>query len=223
LIRNDSAYWTDEEGIVKVDRTRWEEAQKFESDGWMVHWRCDIDDRSPEHSMLFANYSILPDDLGHVAEYGCGPFTQLRHISTFHKKSFKSVCLIDPLIDSYPNLQNCTYKNGLLCGVSVTTVKSQAEEHIIHNNYDTIICINVLEHVQDVWKVLNNINASLKTGGRLILGERTYDNFDCTKLFDIGHPIRIKTAVIRKYQQNFRVLYNSTSQGYEGYFIGVKK
>jgi len=221
-IRNDSKYWTDAEGIVQVDRQRWEEAQRFESDGWVQYWRDHTDDRSPEHAHLFDQYRAAPSNLQAVAEFGCGPFTQLRYINQVYQKQFFSAVLIDPLVRSYLDLPHCTYKNGSLCNVPIQMVSSQAEEYQVSGMFDTVICINVLEHVQDAWQVLNNLHAALKPGGHLILGERTYDTFDCTKLFDIGHPIRIKTSVIRKFQERFEVLHNSTAVGYEGYFIGRK-
>lgn len=221
-VRNDSKYWTDEEGIVKVDRQRWEEAQKFESDGWVEYWRGHTDDRSPEHSRLFDGYRAAPANLQAVAEFGCGPFTQLRYINQAIKKQFFSATLIDPLVRAYLDLPHCTYKDGQLSNVPIQMVEAQAEEYQVEDAFDTVICINVLEHVQDAWQVLTNLHSALKPGGTLILGERTYDTFDCSKLFDIGHPIRIKTSVIRKFQEHFDVLHNCTQPGYEGYFIGTK-
>jgi len=221
--RNDLGYWTEEEGIVKVDRTRWEEAQKFEGDGWLQYWRGQTDDRSPEHAGLFNKYEAVPSNMQVVAEFGCGPFTQLRHINGVYNKQFFSATLIDPLVTSYLDLPNCTYRTGQLCNVPIQMVPAQAEEHEVEEMYDTVICTNVLEHVQDAWKVLDNLHKSLKPGGCLILGERTYNTYDCSVAFDIGHPIRIKTSVIRKYQERFDVLHNSDKPGYEGYFIGIKK
>lgn len=216
--RNDKKYWTDEEGIVKVDRVRWEEAQKFEHDGWISHWRDHQADRPMDHYKLFDGYAAVPNDIGMVVEFGCGPFTQVKHIVEFGNRNFSSATLIDPLIDAYPSMPHCTYKDKFLLRRPVELIKSQAEEFVRPNFYDTVICINVLEHVQDAWVVLNNLHSTLKTGGLIILGERTYDDFDCSVLFDIGHPIRIKSSVTNKFRDRFDVLFGSI-----GYFIGRKK
>lgn len=216
--RNDKQYWTDEEGIVKVDETRWREAQEFERSGWIDYWCNESSDRPMDHYNLFDGYKSVKMNLGVVAEYGCGPFTQVKHIVEFGNRTIDGITLIDPLIEHYPSMQHCTYKNGLLLNRPVERILNQAEKFIRPNYYDTAICINVLEHVQDAWSVLNNIYNNLKIGGTIILGERTYDDFDCNTLFDIGHPIRIKSSVTNKFRSNFHVLFGNT-----GYFIGIKK
>lgn len=217
-IRNDKHYWTEEEGIVRVDESRWREAQEFERSGWIEHWRNDSADRPMDHYNLLDGYKSVKQNLGVVVEYGCGPFTQIKHIAEYGKRNIDGITLLDPLIEHYPSMPHCTYKNNMLLGKPVERIASQAEKFLRPNYYDTAVCINVLEHVQDAWIVLNNIFTNLKVGGTLILGERTYDDFDCNSLFDIGHPIRIKSSVTDKFRSNFEVLFGTT-----GYFIGIKK
>jgi len=215
---NDKKYWNDKEGIVKVDYDRWLQAQKFEKDGWTEYWYNCRDDRPMEHYNLFNSYSDVPHDIGAIVEFGCGPFTQLKHIIEFGNRQFSSITLVDPLINDYLNMDNCTYKDNSLLGCPVEFFNCQAEKFTRSNYYDTAICINVLEHVQDVLAVLDKLHDTLKTGGLIIFGERTYDDFNCDALFDIGHPIRIKSCITDEFKKRFNILFDNV-----GYFIGIKK
>lgn len=222
---NDKQYWSDRLGIIKIDESRWSIAQKFEIEGWSRHWSDHVDDRSTEHDGIFNEYKCVDKNLGDVVELGCGPFTQVRHLMS--KRGFKvnRLTLVDPLINSYATLSNCSYKNGSLCGLSVELVNSKAEDFLTFTrleSYDTVICINVLEHVQDVQKIFENINKMLIPGGTLILGERTYNNLDIDMLYDIGHPIRIKSVVIDDLIKNYDVLYRSKIKDHDGYVIARK-
>jgi SAM-dependent methyltransferase len=233
---NDSKYWNDEYGIIAVDEARWRAAQQFEKDGWFFHWSDMTDDRSMDHDELFDRYRALTDDLGNTVEIGCGPFTQIRHIVRKRGKRPKSLTLVDPMVYQYMALSNCSYKNWNIDNVPVAIAEFKAEEFpthakhavdVVHNidkyAYDTVICINVLEHVQDVKQVLSNILLLMRDGAILVLGERTYDDLDINKLYDVGHPIRIKSRVIDEFMQHFNILYRCSKPGYDGYVIAKLK
>jgi SAM-dependent methyltransferase len=64
--------------------------------------------------------------------------------------------------------------------------------------FDTVVCINVLEHVTDPVRALENLHSALAPGGRLVLyvprGERLYSALDEV----LGHRCRYEPAVLRR-------------------------
>jgi len=209
---NDVRYWDEYTGITKIDRQRWEKAQEYELTTWMTYNTNTTSDRDAEHAELFDNYNMVPADLGDVLEIGCGPFTQTRSILV--GRSAASITLLDPLLDEYLKHPYCSY-NQLV--PTPTLICSPAEEFDLATQFDTIICINVLEHVCNVGVIFNNIYRALRPGGIIIMGERVYDDLDITKLYDVGHPIRIKSMVLDRFRQQFTTLYSNGS-----YFIARK-
>lgn len=212
---NDVKYWTDDDGIVKVDAERWLKAQCYEKSGWFDSWQDQTQDRIQEHRIGFDNYRLVPTDLGSVIEIGCGPFTQL--IEIIKGRIAKTVTLLDPLLNSYLQHPNCTYKDGFP-GYPTFSYNLMAENlNQIDVMFDVLICINVLEHVMDVKKVLHNICGSLLPGGLLIFGERSYDDFDVQTTYDIGHPIRVKKKVLDEFKSQFEPAFSN-----KDYFMGYK-
>ncbi len=216
--RSDANCWIDGQGIVQVDRERWEAAQAFERQGWMNIWAYDSDDRSAEHYRLFNGYNTVPLHLGSILEVGCGPFTQTRTILS--SRIAFSITLQDPLINDYLLHRNCSYANKLLYDIPVILVDKMLEEYEPSSDFDTVICINVLEHTMDVKVCLRHILDALKSGGMLIFGERLYDDFDPTRLYCVGHPIRICRNIVDEFKTNFDILFERDDNGY---FIGLKK
>lgn len=222
---NDALYWDNERGVVAVNRDRWEKAQEFEAEGWLNHWKHATSDRNHEHIISFDNYRTVPQDLGDVIEIGCGPFTQLCTIQ--EERTVKSVTLLDPLIDKYKTLPQCAYHGGKFLDHPTVLLSRPAEELDKEEIYDTAICINVLEHVQNALQVLHVLHKCLKAGGTLIFGERVYDGLDITEIYDVGHPIRIKMAIFDEWEKQFAPLFKVLPQfGHplqqEHYFIGTK-
>lgn len=222
---NDSQYWDDEQGIVKVSEARWQQAQKFESEGWLTHWRNAVDDRNDEHKRGFNGYIGVPQNLGKVIEIGCGPFTQLKTIQEGRK--IETVTLLDPLLEKYMQLPKCTYKSSSFMGHPTTLQELPAEQLRNIEDFDTAICINVLEHVQDVPTILNALHRCLRPGGILIFGERVYDGLNIKQIYDVGHPIRVKMKVFLEWEKQFRSRYQINPKAgdplrQEHYFIGTK-
>lgn len=211
---NDVKYWDDATGITQVDNERWQKAQEYELATWLKHHPDAVSDRDHEHAALFHNYVALPEELGDVLEIGCGPFTQVRYILQQGKKA-RSLSLSDPLIEHYKNHPNCTYW-GLR--PSPHLIALPAEKILRKEQYNTIICINVLEHVCDAVKILENILAALRPGGHLVMGERTYDDLDVSKLYDVGHPIRIKSTVFGDIKAAMDIVFDNGD-----YFIARKR
>lgn len=219
---NDSAYLESDGGVRMVPVERWNAAQKFEGDLWMDVLPYAASDRNHEHRVEFGEYAALPAHLGQVLEVGCGPFTQA--ITVLQDRQAAGVTLLDPLMHRYVQHPNCNYARGNLAGVPAQLLSRKLED-LPTATYDCTICINVLEHVQDVRRCLSNILDSVKAGGYLVFHERTWDRFDPTVLYDVGHPIRITSADVDALFSNFTTSYHKYSPyecGTIHYFIGRK-
>jgi SAM-dependent methyltransferase len=199
---SDKKYWQEDTGITQVDEQRWQQAQRYEFDTWMRHGLANSSDRHDEHLQIFDNYRVLPPNLGDLLEIGCGPFTQTRTI--VQGRSVQSITLLDPLLEHYKKHPHCSY-GGL--SPAPTLLAKPAEDLDAVARFDTVICINVLEHVQNANLVLSNIKRAMRPGAMLIMGERTYDELDVNVVYDIGHPIRIKSAVLNEFKKDLTVLF----------------
>lgn len=222
---NDAKYVT-KDGITQVPLKRWQQAQKFEKELWCDHLPYAKTDRHNEHMVGFDKYIHVPKDLGSVIEVGCGPFTQLQWIlSCGHDCT--SIALLDPLAASYLSHPNCTYRDRTLSGKPVVIYPHALETMKSDGIFDTAICINVLEHVYDAKKCMTNIVDMLKPNGVLVFHEQTWDNIDLHNVYDVGHPIRIKSSMANDLLlSNFDALYQSSSTGDLGveiYYVGRKK
>lgn len=214
-VENDAHYFSDELGSVKVTQQRWRRAQEYEANGWLRCWSDQQDDRSAEHFEIFKGYQDLKSDLGHVCEIGCGPFTQLKTI--IKGRTATRVTLLDPLLRSYQGLKHCPYRKNSFAGIQTSLRQEMAESLTDFAVFDTIVCINVLEHVMDAFLVLDNLKRSLKAGGTIVFGERAYPDFDPHFTFDAGHPIHVKGKVLDDFKSNFNVIYSNNH-----YFIGTR-
>ena len=93
--------------------------------------------------------------------------------------------------------------------------------------YDTLISINVIEHVQDAFQYLTGLYVSLKPGGILIFHDRYYSNAQITD-GDIYHPIRIKQKVLDHFLSRFDIIFNNCNADYDGrkdsgYYVIARK
>jgi SAM-dependent methyltransferase len=110
---NDSAYIDQVRGVVRVSRERWNSAQKYEHNTWMVAGQEANDDRNEYHASRFDRYKNLEGaSFDSAIELGCGPFTNLRVIARHCQVA--RCTLLDPLINEYLKHKNCAYSNGIL-------------------------------------------------------------------------------------------------------------
>ena len=111
---------------------------------------------------------------------------------------------------------------------------------LFRNAFDSLMIINVLEHVQNVFSTLENVHNALKPGGILIFNDRWWNlteqfsttAFSLANLDRLYHPIRVHRSLIEHFISGYDQIYRETS-GYavrkhgsdlEGlYFIGRKK
>jgi SAM-dependent methyltransferase len=110
---SDAAYLDANEGVVRVPRPRWQEAQRYERDTWMVANAEASDDRNAAHRDGFAGYAVLTGRrFAHAIELGCGPFTNLRIVA--QHCDIERCSLLDPLINDYLSHAHCTYDGRTL-------------------------------------------------------------------------------------------------------------
>ncbi len=239
-------------GTAKVDAATWQTAVSNEAGIW--HGSSGRSDRSKEHLQGFGNFSALPQEafLGAYAEYGCGPWTQTLNalLSARPGATFSSITLLDPnLFDYIRDVPGCTYSSGALREPPpqpggapgrtwpVTLVSAGAEAPLFTGAFDTLLMLNVLEHVQDALAVLHNVWGSLRRGGVVILSENAWNGFNFSAQEDLNnrlHPVRISTALLERFFAQFEQVYlkretfcacspRSADAGESFYFIGRKR
>lgn len=110
---SDAAYLDPREGVVRVPKQRWQQAQRYERDTWMVANAEATDDRNSVHRDGFGGYAELNGrTFQHAIELGCGPFTNLRLIG--QHCTIARCSLLDPLINDYLKHAHCTYDRHVL-------------------------------------------------------------------------------------------------------------
>lgn len=238
---NDLKYLT-EDGIIFVDNERWQRAQTYENRTWMVQCLCANDDHNGRNMEKFDNFARLEGlSPKSIIELGCGPFTNMRLFVPLFP-SIEKVSLLDPLITSYLNHPNCSYKDGTLCGKKVDLISWPIENFCLNDvfvSFDIVMMINVLEHCQSVSIIFENIKNIMKEGSIFIFSDMVLDIEVIKKMtenaWDAGHPIRISKNYMERFLDNFETLYRKDEKimlnadldgGYEAtwfYFIGKYK
>ena len=236
------------QGLITSDFVRWKKAQTDELSIWQgfpVNY-----DRDADHEEMFNNYAILAGkDMGDLLEVGAGPYTQTKSVLAKTRGTVKTLTLAEPqLISYYTTVSTCTYKSGYLQGfeaIPIQFVQAGGEQLRWRDSYDTVIMINVLEHVLDGYEVMQNLFNAVKPGGILIFHERFYDRkldkvFEATKnnvpiaqrpyFWDHLHPVGARKKIYDIMFEYFDILYEKlyhyegkypTDEG--GYWIAKKK
>lgn len=199
---NDTRFET-EDGVLVVDKERWQQAQEYERRTWMELNLGAMEDRNNFHADMFAQYAALPQELGDVIELGCGVFTNTRHILNTGRTA-SSITLIDPLIEDYKTHPNCAYADGTINGMECTLVNKAVEAYSTKKRFDTLILVNVLTHCYDAPKVLKMAHTWLKDGGWLVFAEFP-QSASASDHYDVGHPIMPKEHVLETFLGQFEV------------------
>lgn len=241
-------YWQEDAGIVAIPPSVWKSVQKYELAFWKEQRAAAPFDRDEEHLFGFDEYNYVPRRLGRLAELGAGPYTQTKSLLGAHMTfSVNDVTLIEPNIDNYLSLPNCVYRDGKLsrcpaneaqtedCQVAVRLLASAVEDLDIEEEFDTILVVNVIEHVFDAFDYLTAVYRALKPGGVLIFGERYFDHpvLSTEVLAEpMLHPIRIQRRLFLHFFRLFQPLYvrDHNSQwasrralDERGYYVVLKK
>jgi len=214
-------------GILVVSEKRWLGAQEFESSLWVrsnqrnsylkilakfvrgvknpkilfnyLKYRdfyCG-DDWNYWWMEQFENYRRLPKSVERALEIGCGPYTNIRLISK--KCKIKEIYCCDPLIDIYTSFK-LTWLSTEASRKKVRISNGKCENLKFDDNYfNLIVCINVLDHVQNSEKCLKEMLRVTKQGGFVVLGQDLSNEEDLSNRIvreDAGHPIKIHHTTI---------------------------
>lgn len=238
--KNDSIYIENGE-ILRVDMDRWKEAQFYERKTWMEQCLMLNDDRNYDHYRNFNSYHPIVEyarsyPIKNIIELGCGPFTNLR--TMLHYLNPVEVHLLDPLLSSYLNHPNCSYKNNKMGGYDIKTHSIPIEEFNPDVKFDLVIMNNVLEHCYNIETIFDKIYDCLNVGGLFVFGDVYFMKRDIIELsnilYDSGHPLRLSKEYmderLSQYESIFDNEIHTPAPGlhpdyarHEKYFIGIKK
>lgn len=199
----------------QVTRGRWEAAQKWERHQWVrtqklrakycknLIWRLlrtarlvpkyRGDDWNDWWKKQFQNYDFLPPTAENALEVGCGPYTNIRMM--LGRCRFEHLYLSDPLIRTYVNFK-LTFVAEMYKRAACVLDDHPLEELPFASDYfDLAVMINVLDHVQDARRCMENLIRVIKPGGTLVLGQDLTNEQDLKALSgdegEVGHPIKL--------------------------------
>lgn len=218
-------HMSSEHESVKVSAERWHEAQAFERETWesvnrrngplKLAWRMVRSLRDPRQFArilsfrdfycgddwnfwwmdAFEQYQCLPRTIGDALEVGCGPYTNVRLLN--HLLNIRSITLADPLMGDYVKFRNTWVADQVVRGAVRTDTAGAEDLPYDPGVFDLVICINVLDHVQDAAKCIDEMSRVLRPGGHIVLGQDLTDREDwLTTGDDVGHPIRVRHETI---------------------------
>ena len=204
--------------IDNVPRDRWEKAQHWERNHWVNAQRSRArffknqlwrflsilgvvskyrgDDCNEWWKNHFDDYRFLPPHIENAFEGGCGPYTNVRLI--LERTQIKHLVLSDPLIRSYAKFK-LTFVADMYEKVACVLDDHPLEDvPFASNTFDLTILINVLDHVQDAVKCMENLVRITKPGGIMIVGQELTNEQDLSKIESdpgrVGHPITVDEA-----------------------------
>jgi SAM-dependent methyltransferase len=156
-------------------------SRRATGDDWNLWWR-----------KQFQGYDFLPPDLGDFIELGCGPYTNTRLI--LQGRHARRVVCSDPLAGEYLKFgKRWLARAHAQARIEVDTHPIE-ECPFPERSFDTVVLINVLDHVRDAQRCLDVTSGLLRSGGFLILGQDLADpsSFGAREYewFEEGHPIR---------------------------------
>ncbi len=208
-------FYHSEYGSAKVDEKTWRTALTFEASIWSGSGGSG--DRSDEHIGGFNGFKAIPLNMhmGMHAELGCGPWTQTTTslLKARPDLTFTSITLSDPNLFNYmKDTATCSYRSGSLPGITTYLVAAGAEAPVFNEVFDSAMMVNVLEHVQNGYTILENLWRMIKPGGILIFNDRWWEELPNESADDnILHPVRIKFKVIDHFLSKFDMLFRDDS------------
>ena len=199
----------------RVSRDRWREAQNWEEAHWVrtqklrarfgknYIWRVlralgmvprhRGDDWNQWWKKQFEDYAFLPEHVDNVLEVGCGPYTNVRLMQD--RCRWDHLYLSDPLIRTYVKFK-LTFVAEMYREAACVLDDHPLETLPFADNYfDLVVKINVLDHVEDAAKCMQNLVRVTRPGGLLVIGQDLTNEEDLVALKSdggaLGHPIKL--------------------------------
>jgi SAM-dependent methyltransferase len=197
---------------------------KYRGDDWNTWWKRQFDD-----------YRFLPTEVENAIEVGCGPYTNVRmmldHCRIHH------LVLSDPLIRTYVR-----FKLTLVAEL-YRQANCVLDDHPLEslpfapNYFDLAVKINVLDHVHDARKCMENLVNVVRPGGLLVIGQDLTNEEDIQALKndagEVGHPIKLNHEWFESFLKGFEPIISKVLNREEGrepahhygtlLFVGRKK
>lgn len=199
----------------KVDRERWQTAQQWERAHWVrtqrlrarygknYIWRVLSafgwvpkhrgDDWNAWWRQQFDDYRFLPATVSNAIEVGCGPYTNVRLM--LDRCRFDHLYLSDPLIRTYVTFKLTLVAHMYRQALCVLDDHPLEELPFASDYFDLVVMINVLDHVQDAAKCMEQVIRITRPGGLLLIGQDLTNEEDLVALRDdagaAGHPIKL--------------------------------
>lgn len=253
---NDECFTHPDYGIMKVTHKRWLTGQKSELATWVrdgtggdvgQHDTTQTD-RAQSHADGFQQYKAVPKQLGRMMELGCGPWGQTKFM--LHKRTdivIDSMTMCDPNLLSYvAGVKTCSYADlGLdVYGSKPNTnhpfplvlINAGGEQlKMFKGGLDTLLMVNVAEHVENVYELWQNTFDALRPGGIFIFHDKWFDEKPLDYWHDLDsiyHPCRPFKKSMDHFLSKFETIYKEINNTPEidgsvwhkhgVYFIGRK-
>lgn len=184
--------------LSKVRKIRWWVSQWAERKWWNHYLKS----KTPEDYLrwkkeywqrFLSKCAIQIDVKARIYDAGCGP----AGIYTILKNS--TIVAVDPLLDSYTKLAH--FDKSSYPGVEF--ICTRIEDYLSKVPFDVIICINAINHVEDIAKSLKMLNYNLNKDAFMVMSTDVHRNPYLKKLFqlipgDILHPHQYDLADYEK-------------------------
>jgi 2-polyprenyl-3-methyl-5-hydroxy-6-metoxy-1,4-benzoquinol methylase len=172
---------------------RWKIAQAFEIRWWQQYLRnksiSDYEVWKSDYWLKFLESiglsSILKDKTHKILDAGCGPAGIFMLF-----KNHEKVEALDPLLGEYEtklsHFRQSEYPNVYFYAQTLESFNKKEE-------YDTIFCLNAINHVADLGKCFDVLVDATKLGGNLVVSIDAHNQEILKKMFqlvpgDILHP-----------------------------------
>lgn len=148
-----------------------------------------FDDRNYWWKEKFNNYESLPLFFENACELGCGPYTNIRLIQ--ENRTINYIHCSDPLAKHYIKYKHAWLAKAYSLGLISIDFHSAEECPYKTGYFDLTVLINVLDHVKDPMKCLNEAIRITKSGGYFVFGQDLTDDDD-KKPANPGHPFTFR-------------------------------
>jgi ubiquinone/menaquinone biosynthesis C-methylase UbiE len=192
-----------------IRRKRWTIAQNYEKEWWDIR-KDQIDfDFYREYAKELLNYTqgiVQFESKTFILEIGSGAGGIITFLNSDHRHA------IDPLEDYYSSIPNFKIQRDH----KVIYQKAKAENVPYKNNqFDFVICDNVLDHCDDIGMIFKEINRVLASNGKVYLRLNIYSFWGkFIRLIvealgiDAGHPHTFTKKLMSSYfkNDNFQII-----------------